>query len=163
MIFQNFSKLSCSARPPLKCRGGARNFWVVASGGKKRGGQYKVGRKHKFRLRQCAWRHCAVSCAKTAEPIDLPFGLWTRVGRKKHKFNRIFQVAPMANVHKFNRIRQVAPMCHHGRALRRHLANTIEPCISCGDVALCQITLATCYTLVSCDKLRWLPISFSAL
>ena len=37
----------------------------------------------------------AVSCAKTAEPIDLPFGLWTLVGRKKHNFNRIRQVAPM--------------------------------------------------------------------
>jgi len=24
-----------------------------------------------------------------AEPIDLPFGLWTRVGRRKHKFNHI--------------------------------------------------------------------------
>jgi len=33
-----------------------------------------------------------VSCAKTAEPIDLPFGLWTRVGQKKYKFNRIRQV-----------------------------------------------------------------------
>ena len=32
--------------------------------------------------------HCKVSCAKTAEPIDLPFGLWTQVGRRKHKFNR---------------------------------------------------------------------------
>jgi len=32
---------------------------------------------------------------KTAEPIDLPFGLWTRVGRSMHKFNRIRQVAPM--------------------------------------------------------------------
>jgi len=30
--------------------------------------------------------HCAISCAKTSEPIDLPFGLWTRVGRRKHKF-----------------------------------------------------------------------------
>jgi len=36
-----------------------------------------------------------VSCAETAEPIDLPFGLWTRVGRGKHKFNHIRQVAPM--------------------------------------------------------------------
>jgi len=36
--------------------------------------------------------HSAVSCAKMDEPIDLPFGLWTRVGRKKHKFNRIRQV-----------------------------------------------------------------------
>jgi len=30
-----------------------------------------------------------VSYAQTAEPIDLPFGLWTRVGRRKHEFNRI--------------------------------------------------------------------------
>jgi len=30
-----------------------------------------------------------------AELIDLSFGLWTRVGRRKHKFNRIRQVAPM--------------------------------------------------------------------
>jgi len=36
-----------------------------------------------------------VSCAKTAEPIDLPFELWTGVGRNKHKFNHIRQVAPM--------------------------------------------------------------------
>jgi len=27
-----------------------------------------------------------VICAKMAEPIDLPFGLWTRVGQWKHKF-----------------------------------------------------------------------------
>jgi len=46
-------------------------------------------------------QHSAVSCAKMAEPIDLPFRLWTRVLRKKHRFNRI---------------RQVAPMCPHGRA-----------------------------------------------
>ena len=32
-----------------------------------------------------------------AEPMDLPFGLWTRVGRKKHKFNRIRQMAPMCS------------------------------------------------------------------
>jgi len=51
-----------------------------------------------------------VSCAEMAEPIDLPFGLWTRVGRRKHKFSHI---------------RQVAPMCPHGRAHWRHRANTI--------------------------------------
>jgi len=28
-----------------------------------------------------------VSCAETTEPIDLPFGLWTRVGRRKHNPN----------------------------------------------------------------------------
>jgi len=36
-----------------------------------------------------------VSCAKTAEPIDLALALWHRVGRRKHKFNRIRQVASM--------------------------------------------------------------------
>jgi len=28
-------------------------------------------------------KHSAVNCAKMAEPIDLPFGLWTRVGLKE--------------------------------------------------------------------------------
>jgi len=64
------------------------------------------------------------------EPIDLPFGLWAQVGRGKHKFNRI---------------RQVVPMCSHGRAHWRHLANTTEPSVCCGDAALFQITLTTCY------------------
>jgi len=41
----------------------------------------------------------AVSCAKTAEPIDLSFRLWTRLGRRKHKFNRLRQVAPTARRH----------------------------------------------------------------
>jgi len=31
-----------------------------------------------------ARRHCAVKCEKMAELIDLPFGLWTLVGRRKH-------------------------------------------------------------------------------
>jgi len=26
----------------------------------------------------------AVSCAKTAEPIKMPFGIWTRVDPRKH-------------------------------------------------------------------------------
>ena len=47
-------------------------------------------------------RHSAVSCAKMAEPIDLSLGLWTWVGRRKHKFNPI---------------RQMAPMCPHGVTL----------------------------------------------
>jgi len=65
-----------------------------------------------------------VSCAKTAEPIDLPFGLWTQVGRRMHKFNCIHQVAPM---------------CPHGRTHCRHLANTTEPSVYGGDVASHQI------------------------
>jgi len=36
-----------------------------------------------------------MSCAKMAEPIDLQFGLWTPVGQRKYKFNRIHQVVPM--------------------------------------------------------------------
>jgi len=68
---------------------------------------------------------------RTAEQIDLPFGLWTRVGRRKHKFNRI---------------RQVASVCSHGKAHWRHLANTIEAPVCCG--VLCQITLTTCYYFV---------------
>jgi len=36
-----------------------------------------------------------MSCAEMAELIDLPFGLWTRVDRRKHEFSRIHQVAPM--------------------------------------------------------------------
>jgi len=55
--------------------------------------------------------HARRRSAKIAEPIDLPLGLWTGVGRWKHKFNRI---------------RQVAPMCRHGRERCRNLANTIE-------------------------------------
>jgi len=36
-----------------------------------------------------------VSCKEAAEPIDLPFGLWTLVRRRKHKFNRIRQMASL--------------------------------------------------------------------
>jgi len=70
-----------------------------------------------------------VSCAETAELIDLAFGLWTWVGQKKLKFNRI---------------RQVAPVCPHGRAHWHHLANTIKPSVCGGNAVLCQITLTTC-------------------
>jgi len=70
--------------------------------------------------------HSAVSFPKMAEPIDLPFQLWTRVGLKEAQFNHI---------------RQVAPMC---RAHWRHLANMIELSVCGSDVALCQITLTTC-------------------
>jgi len=30
------------------------------------------------------YRHSAVICAKTAEPIEVPFGLWTHMGQKHH-------------------------------------------------------------------------------
>jgi len=31
-----------------------------------------------------ARRHPTVSCGKMTEPIDMPFRLWTRMGRRKH-------------------------------------------------------------------------------
>jgi len=39
-----------------------------------------------------------VSCTETAEPIDLPFGFWTQVGRRKREFNRIRQMVPMCTI-----------------------------------------------------------------
>jgi len=65
-----------------------------------------------------------------AESIYLLFGLWTRVGRRKHKFNYI---------------RQVTPICPHGRAHWCHLANTIEPFICSDNAVLYQITFTICF------------------
>jgi len=74
-----------------------------------------------------------MSCAETAEPLDLLFGLWTRVGRRKHKFSHI---------------RQVALVCAHGREHWHHLTNMIEPSVCGGNVVLCQITLTTCCSML---------------
>jgi len=60
-----------------------------------------------------------MSCAKTAEPMEMLFGIWTWVGPRKHVLG--------------------------GDAHWRHLANTIEPSMCDGNVACCQITLTTCY------------------
>jgi len=43
---------------------------------------------------------CRELC-KMAEQIDLLFGLWTRVGRRKQKFNCIRQVAPICTLSAF--------------------------------------------------------------
>jgi len=58
-----------------------------------------------------------MSCAKTAEPIEVPFGIWTRVGPSGHV------------------------LC--GAAHWRHLANAIEPSVCGGDATCCQTTLTT--------------------
>ena len=60
----------------------------------------------------------AMNCVKTAEQIELPFGIWTRMVSRKHVLN--------------------------GDAHWRHLANTIEPSMCSSDVTVCQITLTTC-------------------
>jgi len=72
-----------------------------------------------------------------AEPIDLAFGLWTRVVK-----------------HKLSRIRQVAPMCPHGRAHWRHVGKTIEQSVCCSDTVLRQITLTTCLLAVCSQVLE---------
>jgi len=64
------------------------------------------------------YAYSVVSCTKTAEPIHLPFRLWTRVGRRMHRFNRI---------------RHVAPMCPYRRTRCRHLSNNIKPSVYGND------------------------------
>jgi len=113
------------------------------------------------------------SFGKTAEPIDLPFGLWTRLGRRKHKFNRVRQVAPMCPTTLCRELyengwtdRFVVWVVHDSvgpkkaqvqsyspggankpswEAHWRHLANAIELSVCGGDAALCQTTLTICY------------------
>jgi len=60
-----------------------------------------------------------VSAVKTAEPIEMPFGIWTWVTPRNHVLG--------------------------GGAHWHHLTNTIEPPVSGGEAALCQSTLTTCY------------------
>jgi len=59
------------------------------------------------------------TCAKTAEPMEMLFGMSTQTGARKHVLDR-------------------------GGLHWRHLANKIGPSTYGGDVALCQITLTTC-------------------
>jgi len=61
----------------------------------------------------------AMSCAKTAEPIKMPYGMWTPVGPRNHALD--------------------------DGAHWHHLANTIEPSMCAGNTTLCQITSAIYY------------------
>ena len=66
-----------------------------------------------------------------AEPINLPFGLWTRVGlgcTNSIVFARWRQCALMGDT-----LSPDTPMCPHGRTHCHHLANTIEPSVYGGD------------------------------
>jgi len=36
-----------------------------------------------------ARRHSDVSCAKTAEPVEMPFWLWIRLGPRKHRLHGV--------------------------------------------------------------------------
>jgi len=59
------------------------------------------------------------------------FAIWVvdSVRRRKHKFNRVLQVAPLCR-----------PSCTLAQP-----GDTIEPSVCCVNAALCQITLTTCY------------------
>jgi len=70
------------------------------------------------------------SAQKRLNRLICRLGCGLGVGRRKHKFSRI---------------RQMAPMCPHERAHWCHTANRIEPSICGGNVALFQITLTTYY------------------
>jgi len=65
-----------------------------------------------------------------AEPIDLLFGLWTHLGSRKHKFNRICQVAPQ--------------MCPHGG----HIGATWQIRLNCPSVAAMQPYIKLLWSLV---------------
>jgi len=95
----------------LKTRVGLRNH--VLDGGFR----YPMGRDS-FKGFVVMYSNTAVSCAKMAEPIDMLFGLWTRVGPGKH----------------------VLRWGTHWR----HMANTTEPSVCGGDASFCQIALITC-------------------
>jgi len=109
-----------------------------------------------------------VSPANAAEPIEMPFGLWTRVGPRKHILDgggdrhakgqflgertcsddTAVCSAKMAQpIEMLLRLwTRVGRRKHalHGNTLAS-LVNTIEPSVCCGDATLCQITLTTCY------------------
>jgi len=68
---------------------------------------------------RCKYSDSTVTCAKTAEPIEMSFGIWTRVGQRNHVLG----------------------------GLQCNLANTKEPSMCGGDTACDQITLTTCLPL----------------
>jgi len=98
---------------------------------------------------QCTRRHCCELCKK-AEPINLPFRLWTRLGQRQHKFSCICHVAPM---------------CQRGRAHWHHVVNTIEPSICGGNVVICQtyfdrLLLAALHATQTCRYLIYSEADF---
>jgi len=51
-----------------------------------------MSRGNFFRGKDMRWharRHSVVSCAKIPEPIEMPFGLWLRMGPRKHVLGRV--------------------------------------------------------------------------
>jgi len=75
------------------------------------------------RAAHCKVQGCsAMSCTKTSEAIEMPFGIRTRVGP-----------------------RSIITWGAHWR----HLAYATEPSMCDGNAACCQVTLTTCYLWIS--------------
>jgi len=68
------------------------------------------------------YRDSAVSCAKIAELIEMPFGVWTLVGPRKHQLG----------------------------SHRRHLSNMIQPSICGGDAAFLSDHFDHLLLLINC-------------
>jgi len=83
-----------------------------------------------------------VSCAKTAEPIEMPFWMPTEVDPGNHALDRVQILMRRGN---FGMQTRLGPTKHilDGGAHWRQLANTTEPSVCGGDASLCQITLTT--------------------
>jgi len=97
--------------------------WAVDSGGPKQpctgGVQIPHANGQFWGEKEAA--HCKVpgpsveSSAKTAEPIKMSFGMWTRMGPCKHLLDGV------------------------------HIGATYRLSMCCGDAASCQVTLTTCF------------------
>jgi len=85
-----------------------------------------TGPEARKRVARCkVYGCCAVSCAKTAQPMKMPFGIWTLVGPRKHVLCIRWECT-------------LAPSDDH-----------TEPYMWGGNAAYCQITWTTCYYLWS--------------
>jgi len=110
-----------------------------------------------------------VSCGKTAESIEMSFGMWTWIGQRNHALDGVQihtrksgilrgEVAGSGRVWTSLAVdilkvtQQGVEPVRCGCRLEftrwdahwRNLAYTSEPSVCGGDAALCQITLTTC-------------------
>jgi len=122
-----------------------------------------------------AWSDCRsvglsvtiVNPANMVKPIEIVFGMWTRVGQRNHVLDgvqiptpegqflgrtgagqghfrrQIYSKRPNRGQHRYGADADCG--VKDGSTHCRHLANTTELSVCSGDVALCQITSTTCY------------------
>jgi len=127
-------------------------IWTEDSGGPREpfirwGSRSPMGRGNFFGVKGrpiVKYRDTTVICAKTAEPIEMPFGLWALkdgvwvVGQQNADIVNTLQLRDVAMATIFIFLYMAIWHVHC------RLANTTEPSVCGGDAALCQITLTTC-------------------